>query len=458
LLELKERHGFVHDIFPPASHQKFIDHLTKNEATVYAGFDPTSDSLHVGNLMVIMALLHAQRGGHQAIGLVGGATAKIGDPSGKSSEREAIGDDVISKNVEGLKRDLNAVFKNHQELFLRENAENGGKFKPLKIVDNMEWYNSINVIEFLRQFGRHFRMNKMLSRDSVKTRLDETDGGLSFTEFTYQVFQAYDWYHLLKQHGCTVQIGAVDQMGNIATGHEFITRYETEVGRKKGGGGQKRAVNPTYGLMLPLITTQGGKKVGKSEGNAAVWLSPEKTSPFDFYQYFLRVEDSDVEKFLNFYTFLPASEIRDLVANQAQFKKRAPHRKLAEQVTLLVHGEAGLRSAHLTTKLLYESEDVGETLASLSKPELKLIFAQAPHLKFLSSPTVSVLDLAKKLQFFKNEKDAVDTISKGGFYLNQIRRSRIDEILVPGIHILPNDLTLVRVGKRNYFIVEWTDF
>jgi len=453
LLELRERAGFVHDIFPPHSHQKFIEHLTAEPRCVYAGFDPTADSLHVGNLMVIMALLRAQRAGHQPIGLVGGATAKIGDPSGKSSERDPLSDDFIDANVAGLKRDLETIFQNHQELFWTFDQEP----KPLKIVNNMDWYGSMNLIEFLRVHGRQFRMNKLLSRDSVKSRLAvsgaDPKGGLSFTEFTYQVFQAYDWNHLYNQYGCTVQIGAVDQMGNIATGHEYTTRWES----RNSGRNVRRKENPTFGLMLPLITSKGGKKIGKSETGDAIWLSPNKTSPFDFYQYFLRCEDADLSKLLNFFTFLPTGQIADLISS-SDMSKRLPHKKLAEEVTLLVHGRRGLELAEKTTSVLYETENIGQTLANLSKADLKEIFSQAPHFKFFSSSQTSVLDLAIKLACFKNEKAAIDAISQGGFYINQVRATNIEEILVPGKHILPNNVTLVRVGKKRYFLVEWDDF
>jgi len=454
LLELKDRAGFVHDIFPPNAHQKFVEHLQGSPRCVYAGFDPTADSLHVGNLMVIMALLRAQRAGHQPIGLVGGATAKIGDPSGKTVERDPLSDKAIEANVEGIKANLQTIFDNHLEHFWSYKEEP----KPLKVVNNMDWYRDMNLVEFLRVHGRQFRMNKLLSRDSVRARMEagkaDPKGGLSFTEFTYQVFQAYDWHHLFQEHGCTVQIGAIDQMGNIATGHEYTTRYQS----KDLGKNVKRKENTTFGLMLPLITGKGGAKVGKSEGGGATWLSPLKTSPFDFYQYFLRTEDTDLEKMLNYFTFLPDQEIRDLLENPANLGKRLPHRKLAEQATLLVHGRRGLELAKITTELLYETENVGEMLASLSRTDLREIFSQAPYIKSLSSPTTSVLDLALKIGCFKNEKAAVETISRGGFYINQIRRTNTEEILVPGKHILPNNLTLVRVGKRNYHLVEWDDF
>ena len=451
LLELRERHGFIHDIFPPKSHQKLIHHLNETPRCLYAGFDPTAESLHVGNLLVIMALLRAQRAGHQPLGVIGGATAKIGDPSGKTAERNAMSDPEIDRNVEGLRDNLQTIFRNHQDLFWTE------KEPPLalNLCNNADWYDGFNIIDFLRQNGRHFRMAKLLSRDSIKLRMEQTkadpNGGLSFTEFTYQVFQAYDWYHLYKTHGCTVQIGGADQMGNVATGHEFITRIETalQVNRKQ------RASNPTFGLFLPLVTTQDGKKLGKSDG-APVWLSAKKTSPFDFYQYFLRIPDSDVETFLHFFTFLPTSEIRDLMdQHQNHSEKRIPHQKLAEQLTLLVHGETGLRVARNATEFLYGSGDATHKLAQMSKQDVLQLFPDSHHLRLSLSPGFTVLDLA--LKCFPSEKEAVKMVSGGGFYINQQRASNIDEMLMPNIHILANNVSLIRIGKRNYIVVEWCD-
>ena len=240
LLRLREeRQGFIQNVFPLGSASEIAEWLKSGSRTIYAGFDPTADSLHIGNLLVIMAMLHAQRAGHKVIALIGGATAKIGDPSGKTSERPSLGDTIINNNVLGITENIERIFYNHQE-FVASESKMGSiptDMIPVQIVNNNTWYNKMNIIDFLKTAGRKFRLGKLLSRDSVKTRLStgdtkdggkpDPDGGLSFTEFTYQVFQAYDWFHLHHKFECSIQLGGSDQMGNIATGHEFITKFET---------------------------------------------------------------------------------------------------------------------------------------------------------------------------------------------------------------------------------------
>lgn len=477
-----ERMGFIQDVFPLGSASSLAEFLKNGNQTMYAGFDPTADSLHIGNLLVIMAMLQSQRAGHKVIALIGGATAKIGDPSGKTSERPSLDDETLDSNIVGITECLERIFSNHQQLVSATNGSEFSDMTPIEIVNNNSWYKDINIIDFLRTAGRKFRMGKMLSRDSVQARLSagdttdggrpDPDGGLSFTEFTYQVFQAYDWFHLRHRYNCTIQLGGSDQMGNIATGHEFITKFDNSPDRfillknsseKFDGDTNNNDKLPAYGILLPLVTSESGEKIGKSQdGQKRIWLTASKTSPFEFYQYFLRLPDSQIEKMLYYYTLLPPTEIKDLMdRHQRQSEKRYPHTKLAELLTQLVHGPEGLNLATKATKILYGSNELSEAewikqLSNLNESEMLAIFSQARYTRMLFTPGISIMEFALKIGCFSREKDAQRIISAGGFSINQVKRTNIEELLINGVHVLPNNLTLVRVGKKNYFIVEWT--
>jgi len=431
ILKLHERQMFQ-SMFPENSSNEVIDLLTKRSQCVYAGFDPTADSLHVGNLLVIMNLLHWQRANHKVIALVGGATAQIGDPSGKSKDRDKQSSQLLLHNVEGITHSLRSVFDNHGKYFWKQKD-------PLPepiIVNNMEWYKEIGVIDFMNNVGRQFRMGTMLSRESVKTRL--SGSGMSFTEFTYQAFQAYDWLHLFKKYKCSFQIGGNDQLGNIMSGQELISRQENA---------------RVYGLTVPLITTESGDKYGKSAQNA-VWLNSDRTSPFELYQFLVRTADADVEKLLKMFTFLSLPEITVLMKkHEATPDKRIPHETLARQVTTLVHGENGLQEALLATSALYDNNI--ETLSTLSVNDVYKIFNGATVVELMLEPGITVLQMAMKAKCFLTERDACRIIPAGGFYINHQRITNINEVLTLSIHILPNKISLVRVGKRNYWIIKW---
>ncbi|EDV37212.1 uncharacterized protein Dana_GF11543 [Drosophila ananassae] len=436
LLELTDR-GFFQGIFPDTAAPRMKQLFTSGVQSIYAGFDPTADSLHVGNLLVIMGLIHCQRAGHQPIALVGGATGLIGDPSGRKTERNQLGESVIETNLKAIEQQLRQVFENHEQ-FLWDTRKNPSPLPPLTIVNNADWYKNLQIIDFVANMGRHFRMGSMLSRSSVQSRLDSEDG-MSFTEFTYQIFQAYDWLHLLRRHNCCFQMGGSDQTGNLMTGHELISRVE-----------RKREV---FGLTLPLVTNEEGDKFGKSAGNA-VWLDANKTSPFALYQFFLRMADSKVEKLLRLFTFIPLPEIEQLMREHTKEpEKRKAQTLLAEDVTLLVHGESGLRQAERVTNALYKGNVEG--LAELNYAEIKQTFQGATVVDLLTEPGMSVLQLAMNAKCFPTETDAVRIINAGGFYVNQKRVQNIAEVITAGIHILRNGVSLLRVGKRNFYIVRW---
>ncbi len=291
---LAER-GLVADTFPHEAGNELAAHLSSDRRTVYAGFDPTAPSLHIGNLIVLNTLLHSARAGHVPVALIGGATAMIGDPSGKESERQRLEESAVSANVKGIAAVLKRVFENHARHF----CPDAGKVAEAKIVNNHDWYSSMNATQFGDYVARHFRLGRLLGRKFVRARM-ESEEGMTLTEFLYQVYQAYDWFHLNREYGCTVQIGGNDQMGNIVAGHDLLSR----------------ALDlPVYGLTVPLLLTDRGFKIGKSETlGAQVWLSEEKTSCFDFYQHFLRTKDADVEKMLTTFSFLPMEEIKGICA------------------------------------------------------------------------------------------------------------------------------------------------
>ncbi|XP_016974352.1 tyrosine--tRNA ligase, mitochondrial [Drosophila rhopaloa] len=436
LLELTDR-GFFQGIFPDTAAPKIKQLFITGQQSIYAGFDPTADSLHVGNLLVIMGLIHCQRAGHRPIALVGGATGLIGDPSGRRTERNQLGESVIETNLRAIEQQLRQVFENHEKC-LWDTNKHKSPLAPLTIVNNADWYADLQLIDFVANMGRHFRMGSMLSRSSVQSRLESEDG-MSFTEFTYQIFQAYDWLHLLRRHNCCFQMGGSDQTGNLMTGHELISRVE-----------RKREV---FGLTLPLVTTEEGDKFGKSAGNA-VWLDGNKTSPFALYQFFLRMPDSEVEKLLKLFTFIPLPQVEQLMKEHAREpEKRKAQTLLAEDVTLLVHGENGLKQAERVTNALYKGNVEG--LAELNLAEIQQTFQGATMVDMLTEPGMSILQLAMKAKCFPTETDAVRIINAGGFYVNQKRVQNIAEVLTTGIHILRNGVSLLRVGKRNFYIVRW---
>ncbi|XP_049852334.1 tyrosine--tRNA ligase, mitochondrial [Schistocerca gregaria] len=437
VLKLHER-GMYKDIFPDTASAEIVDLLNAKPQCVYAGFDPTADSLHIGNLLVIINLLHWQRSGHRVIVLVGGATGYIGDPSERTTDRPALSAEYIKHNVSGITENVEQLFKNH-DTFLWKGQGHGddGDLVPVTIVNNYTWYEKLNVLSFMGNIGRNFRMGTMLSRHSVGSRI-ASETGMSFTEFTYQIFQAYDWLYLLENYDCRFQIGGSDQMGNIVSGHDLISR----VSNRK-----------VYGLTVPLVTTETGNKFGKSEGNA-IWLNREKTSPFELYQFFIRSRDSEVENLLKLFTFYSTGKINEIMQqHKVKPEARLAQKKLAEQVTVLVHGESGLSSALQITTALYDKGV--DALSKMSAEDITQVFKEARMCELLLKPGMTIYQLALEAGCFSTEDDAARIISAGGFYVNQQRCTNLSEVLTLGTHILLNNITLLRVGKRKYFVVKW---
>ncbi|KAG9330782.1 hypothetical protein JZ751_022086 [Albula glossodonta] len=479
LLSSLNKRGVIKDAFPESAAQcQLPELLQRAPQTVYCGFDPTADSLHAGNLLAVIALLHFRNAGHNVIALIGGATALIGDPSGKTTEREKLSGDVVEDNTRGIRETLQRIFANH-ELFYSCGGQGLG---TVTVLNNASWYRGWNVVSFLSDVGRHFRMSTLLSRHSVQSRLRSPEG-MSMTEFSYQLFQAFDFYHLNQHHDCKIQLGGTDQLGNLMSGHEFIHKVTGE---------------QVYGLTVPLVTTSMGDKLGKTAGNA-VWLNRDRTSPFELYQYFLRQPDSAVErqvscrlcyfrdtlrmastaklsahflhlaylgmepaKYLKLFTFLPLAEVDQVMDLQREDPGNRPAQKrLAAEVTKLVHGKEGLEKlagfcvllelAGCTSALFQGSL---QALEQMSDSELQELFREAPFSELLLEPGTTVLEACRRVQAVPEGARGYRMITDGGVSMNHSKVTNPEQVLVPGLHILRNSLTLLRVGKKNFYVLK----
>ncbi len=390
------------------------------KVTGYIGFDPTAESLHVGSLLPIMGLVHLQRYGHTAIAVVGGATGMIGDPSGKSKERILLSEEILRRNQEGIKRQL--------EKFLSFSGDN-----PAIIVNNYDWTANVTIIQFLRDIGKNFTVNYMLSKESVKRRLEGE--GISFTEFSYMLLQAFDFLHLYDNYNCILQMGGSDQWGNITAGIDLI--------RKVRGG---RA----YGVVFPLITTASGAKFGKSE-EGTIWLDEKLTSPYRFYQFWINADDRDVIKYLKFFTLLSREEIESLeIELKERPEKRIAHRKLAEEVTRMVHGEEGLAKAQKATSVLF-----GGSLEGLSSSELEEIFAHVPSYEITREELTgsTIADIAVKSGLVKSKGEAKRLISSGGIYINNLKVDSPGE-KISSEHLIDGKILIFRKGKKGFLLIK----
>ena len=397
--------------------------LAAGHQSIYAGFDPTASSLHVGSLVPIMGLVHAQRAGHTPIALVGGGTGVIGDPSGKSDERVLLGRDVAREYTERIRGQL--------EAFL----DFGAATNPARLVDNFEWLGKTGVLEFLRDVGKHFPVGAMLGKESIRSRLD-SEAGLSFTEFAYILLQSYDFYRLFKDHGCRVQAGGRDQWGNITAGVELIRRITGE---------------PAYGVVFPLLTTATGTKFGKTE-EGTVWLDPERTSPYRFYQYWLNTDDRDAGRNLRLFTLLGESEIAGLEAAAADRPHlRRLQRALAREVTRLVHGETEAARAKTASEALFGGE-----LGGLRLGEIEEIFADVPSSSLpaarLGGDGIELRVLVADTALTPSRGAARRAIEQGGVYLNG-RRITAAGFRVGIQDALHGRFVVLRRGKKSYHLV-----
>ena len=415
--------GLIHQT---TDDQKLPEWLRTGSRTLYAGFDPTADSLHVGHLVALMILRRYQKAGHRPIALVGGATGMIGDPSGKSAERNLLSVDDLQRNVAAI------------ELQMRKFIDFESGDNAAVLVNNHDWMKHYSYLDFLRDVGKNFPVNVMLAKDSVKSRLERSDSGLSYTEFSYMLLQAYDFVYLNQHMGCELQVGGSDQWGNITAGIDLARRM--------------RGVQ-LYGMTCQLLTKSDGTKMGKTE-SGALWLSPEKTSPYQFYQYWMNVDDADAGKCLRMLTELPREEIEQLDAERAaDAAKRASQRRLAEELTRLVHGDAGLAVAQRATEIFFGAE-----IEQLDDQQLTQIFADVPSKELprdrLASEGLSIVDALTESGLAKSKSDARRTVTQGGAYVNNRRVEGLERQLQ--IEDLASETVLVlRSGRKNYALLRF---
>ncbi|MBN7816586.1 tyrosine--tRNA ligase [Algoriphagus pacificus] len=422
--ELRWR-GMLQDMTP-----ELEEHLSKGMASAYLGFDPTADSLHIGHLVGVMTLLHFQRSGHKPFALVGGATGMIGDPSFKSAERNLLNKETLDHNVSCIQSQL-AKFLDFS----------GSTTNKAELVNNYDWMSQFSFLDFIRDVGKHITVNYMMSKDSVKRRLEDGNG-LSFTEFSYQLIQGYDFYHLWKNENCSIQLGGSDQWGNIVTGTELI--------RRMGSGS-------AYALTVPLITKADGTKFGKTEGGS-VWLDPEKTSPYAFYQFWLNVSDQDASKYIRIFTTLDKETIESLEAEHAE----APHlrtlqKEIAKNVTIMVHSQEDYEMAVKASEILFGKSST-EDLASLDERTFLQVFDGVPQVQLSKeeySSFGSILDLfgeATQGVIFASKGEARKMIQGGGVSINKEKIGDPNAVLTSSL--LQDKYLLVQKGKKNYYIVE----
>ncbi|XP_068518589.1 tyrosine--tRNA ligase, mitochondrial [Anas acuta] len=439
LLAAQCERGLFQEVFPGQGAEEQLAALLepgRPPVTAYCGFDPTADSLHVGHLPAVAALLHFQRAGHNVVAVVGGATARLGDPSGRLRAREPVAAGRVRAHARALRLGLWRLFENHRRL-LWAPGPGGPGLGRAEVLDNARWLGRQPLLGFLCGAGGRLRMGTLLSRQGCRERLRSAEG-MSLAEFVYPALQAYDFLHLHRRRGCRIQLGGADQMGNIMSGYELVT---------------KMTGTDVFGITVPLITSTTGDKLGKTAGNA-VWLNRDKTSPFELYQFFVRQQDDIVEKYLKLFTFLPLEEIAHIMEMHAKEpEKWGPQKRLAAEVTKLVHGTEGLESAKRCTRALYYSSV--EALEAMSDQELQELFKQAPSAELVLEPGMSVLDLCRKANAIQDGPSGYQKITDGGVSVNGIRVTNPETVLILGQHILKNGVSLLRVGKKNYYIIKW---
>ena len=414
--ELKLR-GLVHDHTDQA---ELMSALRKGGLSLYCGFDPTADSLHIGNLVPITGLMRFQRAGHRPIALIGGGTGMIGDPSGKSEERNLLSTEILEHNLKGIRAQF--------ERFLDFDAGSNSA----RMVNNAEWLNEVRLIDFFRDVGKHFSIGYMMAKESVKSRIAEA--GISYTEFSYMALQAYDFLHLFEKENCTLQIGGSDQWGNITAGIELIRRVHGK---------------PAFGMTFPLITTSDGRKFGKTEeGN--IWLDPRRTSPYRFSQYWIQTDDRDVGRFLRYFTFLPIEEIDEIEKEHLKSpEKRAGQRRLSQELTTLVHGSAAARSVERAAKILF-----GAQLDGIEETDLLSAAEEMPKTLQSGAPPFPLIEILLETGLSKSKSMARKELNGGGIYVNNHRITSEKSVLSDD-DLLFGQYILLRKGKKNYHLLEF---
>ena len=423
-IEVLRWRGMIHDVMPGAE-----DHLMEQMRSAYVGFDPTADSLHIGNLVPIMLLAHYQQCGHKPFALVGGATGMIGDPSGKSTERNFLDEKTLRLNQEAIKQQL-AHFLDF---------DNGEKNAAV-LVNNYDWMKDFSFLDFIRDVGKHITVNYMMAKDSVKNRIStESADGMSFTEFTYQLVQGYDFLHLFKAHDCTIQMGGSDQWGNITTGTELIRR----VGNGKG-----------FAITCPLITKSDGSKFGKSEGGN-VWLDAKRTSPYKFYQYWLNSSDEDAEKYIKIFTFLEEQEIKSLVdTHTEQPHLRQLQKRLAQEITTMVHSQADFENAEKASTILY-SKSFKADIQTLDETTFLDVFEGVPTAEVSKSLLQSGLDmiaaLSAETSFLASNGEARRALKENSISVNKEKVG--EDYKISSADLINDTYVIINRGKRSTFII-----
>ena len=419
--------GMLHDITPDT--EKF---LLNQSVSGYIGFDPSADSLHIGSLVQIMVLIHFQRAGHRPIILLGGATGMIGDPSGKSDERNLLSKEILERNTKSIKKQL--------EKYLDFDSTNP---VAAEIVNNYDWMKNFSLIKFSREIGKHITVNYMMSKDSVKKRLQsDSKTGMSFTEFTYQLIQGYDFLHLFKEKQCKIQMGGSDQWGNIVTGVELVRRKES---------------GKVFALTCPLITKSDGSKFGKSEhGN--IWLDKKRTSPYRFYQYWLNSSDDDSKKYIKIFTLLSNQEIENLIQKHDESPNlRILQKKIAEEITMMVHSKEDLRKVQKATEILF-GKSTTEDLKKIDRQIFLDVFEGVPKVQILKKEIKSGVDIISALvsigNFLSSKGEARRAIRENSISVN---KNKVDEnYYLTEKDLIDNRYILMQKGKKNYYIVEVT--
>lgn len=417
--------GMIQDIMPETE-----EHLLEEMRSAYVGIDPTADSLHIGHLVSVMMLRHFQQCGHRPVVLIGGATGMIGDPSGKSEERNLLDEAILKHNQEALKKQLSKF------LDFESNNKNAAI-----LVNNYDWMKEFSFLDFIRDVGKHITVNYMMAKDSVKKRLSgDAKEGMSFTEFTYQLVQGYDFLHLYKTNGCTLQMGGSDQWGNITTGTELIRRI---------GGGKG------YALTCPLITKADGTKFGKTEGGN-VWLDAKRTSPYKFYQYWLNTSDEDAEKYIKIFTFLTREEIETLVAEH----KTAPHlrqlqKRLADELTMMVHSKEDLENAIIASGILF-GNSTSTDLKKLDESTFLDVFEGVPQAEISRQSITEGLDIVAALSsesnFLKSNSEARRALKENSIAVNKEKVT--EDYKITTADLINSTFVLLQRGKKNYFILK----